>query len=177
MRQREAIGSAEKLSTIFECGCFSYSAFCHGNVPTNVARSEAQLFAATREADCSIVRSGSGAQQDTHGAILQSINAYVRANLNKSLTISDLAKHTGYSVSHLRSVFRQQFGSSLGSYMRESRLSAAASMLSDPGHDSIEAIAKACGFTSIWAFSRAFKSAMGRSPRAYQQYLAEQESA
>ncbi|MDI1319550.1 MAG: helix-turn-helix domain-containing protein, partial [bacterium] len=125
-----------------------------------------------RETDCEINAADAG--QDIRGAILQSINAYVRDNLDKPLTIAHLSKHTGYSVSHLRRVFREEFGASLGSYMRESRLSVAASMLSEPRAESVEAIARACGFGSIWAFSRAFKAAMGRSPRAYQQFLEKQ---
>lgn len=60
---------------------------------------------------------------------------------------------------------------SLGSYMRESRLSIAASMLSDPNRESIEEIARACGFESIYAFSRAFKNVMGMSPSAYCKFV------
>lgn len=104
---------------------------------------------------------------DSCGALLESINAHVRAHLNQPLRIADLARHTGYSVSYLRAVFRKQYGVSLGGYMRDSRLSVAASMLAGDGRPRIEDIAKACGFDSIFAFSRAFKKAMGISPRGY----------
>jgi len=60
---------------------------------------------------------------------------------------------------------------SLGAYMRESRLSVAASMLVSTDQSSVERIAKACGFVSIFAFSRAFKKAMGHSPRAYHRFV------
>jgi AraC-like DNA-binding protein len=122
-----------------------------------------------READCAM--RPDSREDDPNGAMLQSINAFVRANLNKPLAISDLARHTGYSISHLRAVFRREFGVSLGGYMRDSRLSAAASMLSNGDHASIESIAKACGFVSIFAFSRAFKKAMGLSPSAYNKFI------
>ena len=104
---------------------------------------------------------------DPHGPLLESINVQVRAKLDQSLRIGDLARHTGYSVSHLRAVFRKQYGVSLGGYMRNSRLSMAASQLARGRYTRIEDIAKACGFESIFSFSRAFKKAMGVSPREY----------
>jgi AraC-like DNA-binding protein/quercetin dioxygenase-like cupin family protein len=124
-----------------------------------------QSLLGAREADCAVRKDA--ADDDPNGALLFSINRYVRANLDKSLTIADLARHTGYSISHLRAVFRREFGISLGGYMRDSRLSIAASMLARPERDRIENIAKACGFESIFSFSRAFKKSMGCSPRDY----------
>jgi len=128
-----------------------------------------QRLLTAREADCAMRKDRKNS--DPRGAILQSINAHVRANLDKPLTLADLGKHTGYSISHLRAVFRQEFGVSLGGYMRESRLSIAAAMLTSKNRDSIEGIAKACGFVSIFAFSRAFKKATGLSPSAYSKLL------
>jgi AraC-like DNA-binding protein len=134
----------------------------------NVSLLIQRLFAA-READC-VIRSD-GRQNDPRGTILQSINAYVRSNLHQPLTIKDVSEHTGYSISHLRAVFRREFGVSLGGYMRDSRLFVAASMLAGADRSSIASIAKACGFVSIFAFSRAFKKAMGHSPRAYHRFV------
>ncbi len=116
-------------------------------------------------ADCAVV--SDTRESDPTGAILQSINRYVRAHINQPLALADLARHTGYSISHLRAVFRKELGVSLGGYLRDSRLSLAASMLADRNRDSIQGIARACGFVSIFAFSRAFKNAMGLSPSAY----------
>ncbi|MBP7143029.1 MAG: AraC family transcriptional regulator [Opitutaceae bacterium] len=110
---------------------------------------------------------GGAESGDPHGPLLESINVHVRANLNQPLRIADLAAHTGYSVSHLRAVFRKQYGVSLGGYMRNSRLSVAASTLAREQHGRIEDIAKTCGFDSIFTFSRAFKKALGVSPREY----------
>lgn len=119
-----------------------------------------------REVNCAVMP-GTMTEQETHGEILKAINSYVRSNLDKNLTIADLAEHTGYSISYLRAIFRKEIGVSLGAYMRESRMSTAASMLSDPDHGSVEDIAKACGFGSLFAFSRAFKMSMGVPPTAY----------
>jgi AraC-like DNA-binding protein len=129
-----------------------------------------QLLLAAREANCAVA-GGSTPLEETHGEILRTINTHVRANLDKTLTLADIAEYTGYSISHLRAIFRKQLGVSLGAYVRDSRMSTAAAMLNEPEPDSVEAISKACGFTSIFAFSRAFKTAMGVPPTAYHKFL------
>ncbi len=124
-----------------------------------------QRLLGTREADCAVTKDAEA--DDPNGALLLSINRFVRDNLDQPLTLADLAEHTGYSISHLRAVFRREFGVSLGGYMRDSRLSIAASMLASDNHGSVASIAQACGFESIFSFSRAFKKSLGRSPRDY----------
>lgn len=111
--------------------------------------------------------------EDSQTALMSRINHYIRSHLDRSLTLADLARHTGYSEGYLRAIFRKEFGVSLGKYMRHSRLSVAAAMLSQPDRPSVEKIASACGFESIFVFSRAFKAAMGMSPRAYCRFVQE----
>jgi AraC-like DNA-binding protein len=119
-------------------------------------------------------------RQDIHrrdsacDAILEGINRYVRQHLDRPVKLGDLAGALGYSVSHLRAVFRDRLGVSLGKYMRESRLAEAARLLQQ-SELSIAEISARCGFALSIAFSRAFRNAYGRSPRAYRQLV--QESA
>lgn len=104
--------------------------------------------------------------------LLEKINTIVRENLDRQLTVADLAEKMGYSVSYLRTIFRDRLGISLGRYIRESRLSRAAEMLQTEDL-SISEIAERCGFDSLCAFSRAFKNAYGMSPKAYGKMLTE----
>jgi AraC-like DNA-binding protein len=103
---------------------------------------------------------------DVRDVILEGINGYVRAHLREAVTISDLAKELGYSVSHLRAVFRDRLGVSLGRYIRESRLSQAAQLL-QAGELNVSEVGEACGFESLFAFSRAFRKAYSVPPRTY----------
>jgi AraC-like DNA-binding protein len=88
------------------------------------------------------------------------------------VTISEIATDLGYSVSHLRAVFRDRLGVSLGRYMRESRLSQAAQFL-QKSDLSVSDIGEKCGFESLYAFSRAFRKAYGIPPRTYRQLVRE----
>ena len=109
---------------------------------------------------------------DVRDVILESINRYVRANLSRAVTIADIAGELGYSVSHLRAVFRDRLGVSLGRYMRESRLSEAAQLLQSSDLN-VSDIGERCGFESLYAFSRAFRKAYGIPPRSYRQLVQE----
>jgi AraC-like DNA-binding protein len=109
---------------------------------------------------------------DVRDVILESINRYVRANLGRAVTIADIAEELGYSVSHLRAVFRDRLGVSLGRYMRESRLSEAAQLLQSSTLN-VSDIGERCGFESLYAFSRAFRKAYGIPPRTYRQLVQE----
>ncbi len=110
------------------------------------------------------------ATDDVRDVILEKINHYVRERLDRSVTIGDLARDLGYSISHLRAVFRDRLGVSLGRYIRESRLAEAASLLHSTPHK-ITAIGEKCGFESLYAFSRAFRKSYGFAPRAYRQLV------
>jgi AraC-like DNA-binding protein len=109
---------------------------------------------------------------DVRDVILESINKYVRANLSRAVTIANIAEELGYSVSHLRAVFRDRLGVSLGKYMRESRLSEAAQLLQTSAFN-VSEIGEKCGFESLYAFSRAFRKAYGIPPRTYRQLVQE----
>jgi AraC-like DNA-binding protein len=107
---------------------------------------------------------------DIRDVILENINRYVRDHLHRAVTIGNLAEDLGYSISHLRAVFRDRLGVSLGRYMRESRLSEAAKLL-QASEFNVSEIGEKCGFESLYAFSRAFRKAYGLPPRAYRQLV------
>ncbi len=117
-----------------------------------------------------------GARRDIHSSddlrdqILEKINRHVRENLDRAVSIGDLAQALGYSVSHLRAVFRDRLSVSLGRYMRESRLSEAAKLLQSSEFN-VSEIGERCGFESLYAFSRAFRKAYGLPPRSYRQLV------
>lgn len=79
------------------------------------------------------------------------------------LRLSGLARRLGQSESHLRSRFRAEAGLSLGRYLRETRLRAAARQLREHG-GTVKAAAAAAGYPDPFTFSRVFKRLLGVSP-------------
>jgi AraC-like DNA-binding protein len=85
---------------------------------------------------------------------------------SQRLSTKQIADSIGISKSHLRARFRASCGVSLGHHLRRVRLEKACGLLR-LGRQRVSDIAELCGFSTIYSFSRAFKTAYGESPRAY----------
>lgn len=97
--------------------------------------------------------------------LLERVNQWLAMHRAEPVTLGDLARGLGMSASHLRAVFRQEHGLSLGRYVRETRCRQAAVLLR-AGTLTVTAAAAALGFRSVYAFSRTFKRVLGVSPIA-----------
>jgi len=84
----------------------------------------------------------------------------------RTVVVADLAKATGFSESRLRVLFKDAAGIPLGSYIQNYRLNRAMALLRT-SRLPIAEIAEEAGFGSPQAFSRIFKKATGKTPRAY----------
>ncbi len=110
----------------------------------------------------------SAARQDYQ--LVQTISRYLIANLAEPLTMAGIAANVSMSESHLRNRFREIMGYSLGQHIRLLRMHNACGMLA--GTDaSVTQVALACGYPSVYAFSRAFKTILGESPSKYREKL------
>ncbi len=105
---------------------------------------------------------------DKRDLIVQQVNLYLRQHLEKAPSLKTVASDLGYSTSHLRTLFREKLGVSLGLYIRESRLAQAARLLLTTDK-TVAAVAGETGFASVNAFSRAFANSFGVAPKAYAQ--------
>ena len=103
------------------------------------------------------------------GAILlDKVNQYIYKNINREFSIQELARHVGYSESHLRNLFRTLIMMSLGRYINELRLRKATGLLHQ-GDLNISQVAETCGYSSLFSFSRAFRRALDCSPSKYKE--------
>jgi len=98
-------------------------------------------------------------------ALLERVNQWIAQHQQAPFTLTDLAVGVGLSGSHLRALFRQQFGLSLGRYVRETRCRLAALRLRE-GKATVTETATAFGFRSVYTFSRTFKRVLGVPPSA-----------
>ena len=122
------------------------------------------LVAAEKDSVRSVSRSVGGVDRE----LLQKIGEYLNSHLDQPVAVGELAEYVSLSESHLRSRFRRHFGMSLGRYIRRTKATRAAQLL-DVTEMSVSEVARACGFDSIYAFSRFFRSNTGLSPRQYRQ--------
>ncbi|MDR1790034.1 MAG: helix-turn-helix transcriptional regulator, partial [Opitutaceae bacterium] len=98
---------------------------------------------------------------------LKKTNALIEASPGRMLTVKTLAGSLHMSESHARRLFREETSLSLGHYLRERRIARAMTLLRSNAHPDITAVGEACGFGSLYSFSRAFRKATSLSPRSY----------
>ncbi len=91
---------------------------------------------------------------------------YIRANIDSTIQMSDLAAELRLSESQFRRKFRGQFGTSPQDFILRTRLQAAAQAL-NTGDSSISEIAANCGFSDQSYFTRQFRRFFGETPKAY----------
>ncbi len=98
--------------------------------------------------------------------IVQKIQEYIEENIQKPITLKELADVSGYSPWHLGRIFRENTGKSPFEYIRLRRLSKAAMVLRDENKKVID-VALDFVFDSQEGFTRAFTKEFGISPHKY----------
>lgn len=117
-----------------------------------------------------IRRTGPAAQSDTNPVssapgLMMRVNQLAEERTDMA-GIKEIARALGISTSHLRARFRESCGVSLGKHLRRLRLEKARGLLRLSTRR-INEIADMCGFSSIYAFSRAFHTLYGLAPLEY----------
>ncbi|MCU1348706.1 MAG: AraC family transcriptional regulator, partial [Acidobacteria bacterium] len=87
-------------------------------------------------------------------------------SFGEGIDVEEVARRVGVSASRLSHVFRAQFGRSVGAYLRDLRIEAAAQALRETDL-SIAAIAADSGFADQAHLSRTFRARRGTTPMAY----------
>jgi AraC family transcriptional regulator len=87
----------------------------------------------------------------------------IERNLDRQLTLGEIAEACGVSSYHLAHAFGQSTGLSVIQYVRGRRLSAAARALATGAPDILD-LALETGYGSHEAFSRAFRAQLGKTP-------------
>lgn len=94
------------------------------------------------------------------------IQDYIQENLNKNLTLEDLARLVYISKYHLCRSFKQATGTNITDYIIMERVKLAQKLLIDSSLN-IAQIADACGFHDASHLNRHFKSLMQTTPTAF----------
>ena len=98
--------------------------------------------------------------------IAKQVMEVLTKDLGQHVSVETLAELFGISASSIKNYFRGVYGKNISTYMRESRMSAAAIALRD-SQQPVAEIALAVGYENASKFSAAFKNFFGISPMEY----------
>ncbi|MGW1074696.1 GlxA family transcriptional regulator [Streptomyces sp. NPDC002537] len=106
------------------------------------------------------------AAQTARRAPLRDIQHWVVEHPDADLSVDALAARSGLSPRHFARAFHSEVGMTPGRYVDRVRLEAARRLLEDTD-DSVDKIARACGYGTPEAMRRAFVRSLGASPAEY----------
>lgn len=102
--------------------------------------------------------------QQTDSGVASSIRHYIDSNCNQKLTLDGLARQFSYSKYYVERCFKEKYGISIGKYYNTKKLNEAVKLLET---HTVSDTAQLLGYSSIYAFSRAFRNQFGVSPTNY----------
>lgn len=102
---------------------------------------------------------------------LELVREYIRDNLDRVITLDELAKLVGLSQFHFCRKFRTKSGFSPLRFVQKLRIEEAARLLRQSGDGKILSVAEAVGFDDPLYFSKVFKKWTGMSPSDYKSLL------
>ena len=103
-----------------------------------------------------------------HASALRKAERYIWEHYTRKLSLQEIAEVSGLSASYFSSIFKEEMGENLSSYLNRLRAEKAAVMLTETDL-SLNQIAGACGFDDQSWFSKIFKTYAGVSPGKYRE--------
>ncbi len=94
--------------------------------------------------------------------------AYLREHLGEKLSLDELARASGMSVSSMEGKFRAITGASAYRYLIRLRMERAMQLLTETAY-SVTEIATRCGYDNLFYFCNAFKKEIGMTPSQYRE--------
>ncbi len=104
--------------------------------------------------------------EDTGINLCTSIINYIDNRIYTVKNLSEVADALGYNYSYLSNLFRKTFGITLNRYFISKKMQEAEKLLLET-RQSVSKIAQRLNYSSVYAFSKAFKEYYGESPVNY----------
>lgn len=113
-------------------------------------------------------------QQNYYQQQLAVIEEYLRDNLHRSLSVSDICAHTGLSANTVKRIFQTCLGTGVIHHFLMMKAEKAKQLIRDTELNQ-QQISDMLGFSSIHYYSRLFKTLTGLSPRQYARSFSKQK--
>ena len=107
--------------------------------------------------------------------LAQNICSYLLDNLDRKITLEDLAEKYQYSATYIKICFKNTFGMPVHQYVRRKRMEYAAEELRKTS-DGILEIAGKAGFENGSKFAKVFRDTFGMTPGKYRRLGEEKAS-
>lgn len=104
--------------------------------------------------------------EDRYSLSVYAVVRYVDNNFYSFPTIRDISRDLGYSESHISHCFREKMGITLREYICRKKIEASLDFLAS-GRYSVTQIAQMLNYSSLQAFSKAFRRITGYAPAEY----------
>ena len=101
-----------------------------------------------------------------HYILIWSVCTFVESRVRQEIDMDELVRHTGFSLAHIRDVFRTCTGQPLSRYIQERKIANAAQELLDTDWQVMD-IAIRYGYSGRTVFSRAFLRHTGYTPSQF----------
>ena len=101
-----------------------------------------------------------------HASALKKAERFILENFTRRISLEEIAKTSGFSAPYFSTIFREEMGENLSSYLNRLRVEKAGYMLTGTNF-SLGRIARACGFEDQSWFSKIFKLYTGMNPGKY----------
>ena len=108
----------------------------------------------------------SNEQEEVNPTVVKQIIAEMKQNYTSNITLTDLSKKYGISISYLSSLIKEELQLSFSEYIASKRVQKAKELLANEKL-SIEDIAEQVGYSDYFYFTKVFKKVAGISPSKY----------
>lgn len=104
-----------------------------------------------------------------HTKLIQEVTAYMKEQLNRSLTLKEVADRFAFSPNYLGLMFKEEMGVGFSEYVIAMRMERAGELLKDPKVKIYE-VADQVGYRYMPYFSRQFKETFGMTPIEFRRH-------
>jgi len=101
-----------------------------------------------------------------HASALRKAELYIVENFTRKISLEEIAGAAGFSAPYFSTIFKEEMGENLSSYLNRLRVGKASYLLTETNL-SLSKIARACGFEDQSWFSKIFKQYNSISPGKY----------